>query len=311
MRTGLAARVPAAALALAAALGLAVALALGGCGEGITVGSGPPQVVAAESMWGSIATQLAGADAHVQSIITDPAEDPHAYEPTAADARGMATAGLVIVNGTGYDPWASHLLAAEPTPGRITLDVGRLLHVPGGGNPHRWYDPADVEAVASRIAAALSALDPRHRAAYHSRLAQFDSRGLAVYHRWIAFIHRRYAGTPVGASESIFALLAPALGLRLITPPGFMTAISEGSEVSAGDVASTSRQAQSHAIRVWVYNTQNATPEVARLTALARASGIPVTTITETVSSQGASFASWQVAELQALARALHEATGR
>jgi len=285
--------------------------ALAGCGQGIVPGSGPPAVVAAESTWGSIASQLGGTRAPVQSIITNPAEDPHAYEPTAVDARTLATASLVIVNGAGYDPWASRLLAANPTPGRIVLDVGRLLHVGQGGNPHRWYDPADVRVVAGTIAADLERLDPRHRAAYRAALARFEQIDLARYERLIRGIRARYAGVPVGASESIFALLAPALGLRVLTPPGFMKAVSEGSEISAGDAATAAAQISSHTIRVWVFNVQNATPEISRLNGLARARGIPVVTITETLSPASATFQSWQVAQLTELARALREATGR
>lgn len=292
-------------VALLAASLLAAALALGGCGEGVVVGAGPPQVVAAEDVWGDIAAQLGGHAAHVQSIITNPAQDPHAYEPTAADARALATAGLAIVNGAGYDPWAAHLLSANPTSGRIVLDVGRLLRVGAGGNPHRWYDPADVLAVAHAITTDLQRLDPAHRAFYARRLAAFSGPALAGYHGWIAFIRARYAGVPVGASESIFAPLAPALGLRLITPPAFMRAVSEGSDLSAGDIATVAAQISSGAIRVWVFNAQNATPAVARLNALARAHGIPLVRITETPPRRAASFAAWQVSELRALVRAL------
>ena len=69
------------------------------------------RVVAAENFWGSIASQIGGMHAHVVSIIMNPAQDPHSYEPTASDARTMATAQFAIVNGIGYD-WAPKLLAA-------------------------------------------------------------------------------------------------------------------------------------------------------------------------------------------------------
>ena len=296
---------------LAVTVILAVAVALSGCGEGAAASSGPVEVVAAENMWGSIAAQIAGPDAHVQSIITNPAEDPHSYEPTATDARTLASAQLVIENGIGYDPWAARLLSANPQPGRKVLDVGGLVGVADGGNPHRWYDPADVLTVARAIATSLEALDPSHRSVYAQRLSAFDTAGLAVYHRWIALIARRYSGVPVGASESIFALLAPALGLHLVTPPSFLKAISEGTEVSAADTATTIEQIVDHRIKVWVFNSQNATPQISHLNALARAHGIPVTTITETLSPETATFEQWQVAQMQALAAALHEATGR
>lgn len=296
-----------------AAVLLAVAVLLAGC-AGTGSAGGPPggvRVVAAENFWGSIAAQLAGKEASVQSIITNPAQDPHSYEPTPVDARTLATAQLVIVNGIGYDPWVQRLLAANPSAGRVVLTVGSLFGLHDGDNPHRWYDPTDVEVVAGSIAADLAKLDPNDKTYFQQRLRRFETVALAQYHDLIAAIRARYAGVPVGASESIFALQAPALGLDLITPYSFMKAISEGTEVTAQDTATTERQIARHLIKVWIYNSQNATPYIQQLNAQARAKGIPIATITETLSPEGDSFQQWQVSQLGAIERALHEATGR
>jgi zinc/manganese transport system substrate-binding protein len=268
-------------------------------------------VVAAENFWGSIATQLAGTRGQVKSIIVDPADDPHSYQPNASDARTLVTAQLAIVNGVGYDPWASQLLRANPVPGRIVLDVGKRFGLATGDNPHRWYSPADVGAIAAQITADLKRLDPEHAAYYAQQAATFQRDGLADYHALIAAIRRQYAGVAVGASESIFALQAPALGLRLITPTGFMKATSEGTDVSAQDAITAERQITQGEIKVWIYNSQNATPEIQRLNALARAHGIPIATVTETLTPTRESFEQWQSGQLQRLAAALHEATGR
>jgi zinc/manganese transport system substrate-binding protein len=288
-----------------------LALIVAGCGGISTASTGGVSVVAAENFWGSIAKQIAGDKADAQSIITNPAQDPHSYEPTAQDARMMAMSGLAIVNGIGYDPWAPKLLAANPDPARIVLTVGDLFGLHEGDNPHRWYDPADVEAVANKIAADLEKLDPKHSAYYARRLAAFQTEDLAQYHALIAQIKSRYAGVPVGASESIFALQAPALGLNLITPYSFMKAIGEGTEVSPQDTITTEDQITRHEIKVWVYNSQNETPEIQRLNSLAHQSQIPIATVTETLSPQTDTFEQWQVAQLEAIERALHEATGR
>ena len=301
---------PRSGLALAALAVLALTAA--GCADP-TVGTigGKVRVVAAENFWGSLARQLGGAHAQVQSLIVNPAQDPHSYEPTTADARAMATAQLAIVNGVGYDPWAPKLLAANPVNGRITLSVGRLFGLSEGDNPHRWYDPADVTRVAQTITADLQRLDPPHKRYFAQRLTQLSAHGLASYHRIIAQIRARYSGTPVGASESIFALQAPALGLDLITPPGFMKAVSEGTEVTAQDTITAEHQLTAHRVKVWVYNSQNVTPEIQRLNGAARAAGIPTVTVTETLSPASDSFQQWQVAQLTRLQAALHQATGR
>jgi zinc/manganese transport system substrate-binding protein len=297
---------------LAVVLAAALAAIVAGCaGDSVATTGGAVRVVAAENFWGSIARQLGGTHADVQSIIVNPAQDPHSYEPTTGDARTMATAELAIVNGVGYDPWAPRLLAANPLGGRVTLTVGSLFGLEDGDNPHRWYDPTDVTAVANAITADLTRLDPHDKTYFAQRLRQFETHGLAEYHQLIAQIKARYSGVPVGASESIFALQAPALGLDLITPYSFMKAISEGTEVTAQDTITTERQITDHQIKVWVYNSQNVTPGIQHLNDLARAAHIPIATVTETLSPASDSFQQWQVAQLTEIEAALKKATGR
>ena len=299
-------------IAACAAMLAALALIAAGCGSTqATTAGGKVGVVAAENFWGSIARQIGGTHAQVTSIIVNPAQDPHSYEPTTADARTMATAQLAIVNGVGYDPWAPKLLAANPTSGRVILTMGDRFGLKEGDNPHRWYDPGEVLAVARTIAADLTRLDPANKAYFAKQLTTFDTQGLAQYHSLIHQIRTRYAGVPVGASESIFALQAPSLGLKLITPYSFMKAISEGTEVTAQDTIATENQLTDHQVKVWVYNSQNVTPAVQHLNALARAAHIPIATVTETLSPASASFQQWQVAQLTRLQAALHQATGR
>ncbi len=299
-----------------AALVVSVLTLLAACGASNSasvsgVGQRTLRVVAAENFWGSIASQLAGAKANVQSIIADPNGDPHSYEPSAADARAMATAQLAIVNGLGYDQWAPRLLSANPTVGLIVLTVADVLGLKEGDNPHRWYSPANVETVADTITRDLKQLDPNDARYFDARRGALDRTALTRYHGLIAQIKAKYTGVAVGASESIFALQASALGLKLLTPPNFLKAISEGTDPTAQDKAAIDSQVAHRQIRVWVYNSQNATPDVRRVTQAAQAQHIPITPITETLTPAGASFQRWQVDQLEALAAALHEATGR
>jgi len=285
-----------------------------GCGStepSEETGSGAVRVLAAENTWGSIAAQLGGSRASVRSILVNPAVDPHSYEPTAADARAFATAQLAIVNGIGYEEWASHLLAANPSDGRITLNVGDALGLSDGDNPHQWYSPAGVHAFAAVVSADLAKLRPADASYFSQRREAFEHEGLARYNALIAQISRRYRGVPVGYSESIFEPLGQALGLRLITPASFARAVAEGSEASAQDKLTVDRQLSRREAAVWVLNSQNLTPEVQRATETARAARVPVVSITETLSPATASFQQWQVAQLEALRRALAAATGR
>ena len=288
------------------------ALPLAGCGSGSgAVTQGGLRVVAAENFWGSIAAQLAGSKATVTSIIVNPNTDPHSYDPTPANARTLAGAKLAIVNGIGYDDWAPKLLAASPLAGRITLDVGGLLGLHDGDNPHQWYSPTNVNRVVGAIVADLTRLEPRDGSYFRARDRSFETTGLARYHALINEIRARYRGVAVGYSESIFQPLGEALGLRLLTPYSFTKAIAEGTDVTAADKETVDRQAQEHLIKVWVFNSQNVTPDVQRVNQLARAAGIPIATVTETLSPASDSFQQWQVSELERLITALHRATGR
>jgi zinc/manganese transport system substrate-binding protein len=106
-------------------------------------------------------------------------------------------------------------------------------------------------------------------------------------------------------------MLAPALGLRLITPTSFLKAITEGTEVSAADKQAIDTQITRHLIKVYVYNSQNVTPDVRAQLAAARAARIPVASITETLAPPAASFQAWQVRQLTEIEHALATAAGR
>jgi zinc/manganese transport system substrate-binding protein len=296
----------------AAAVALA-ALALAGCATTAPAShdGNVISVVAAENFWGSLAGQLGGSHAKVTSIINSPDADPHDYEASAADGRTVAAARLVIVNGVGYDAWARKLVDANPAPDRTVLTVGELVGAKDGDNPHRWYNPDDVRRVVDQITADYKKLDPADGAFFDSRHDIVVSTDLRAYFDTVAQIKAAYAGTPVGASESIFAMLAPALGLNLVTPPSFLTAISEGNDPTAADKATIDRQIATRQIKVYVYNSQNATPDIQAQVDAARAHGIEVTTITETPVPAGASFQDWQVTQLTALKQALARATGK
>ena len=268
-------------------------------------------VVAAENSWGSIAGELGGSRATVRSVIVNPGTDPHSYLPTAGDSRLLAGSRMAIVDGLGYDGWASNALAANPDGRRVVLDVGARVGLGLGANPHQWYAPASVARIVDAITADYTRLDPAGAAYFAGRRRAFLTAGLARYDALRADIRRRYAGVPVGYSESIFQPLGEDLGLDLATPAGFAKAIAEGTDVTAQDKQTVDGQAQTGQIRVWIYNRQNVTPDVGRVNAIVRARHIPTVTITETLSPASATFESWQVGQLAALAAALHQATGR
>lgn len=283
-------------------------LAAVACGAGVpSVGSGGSvlQVVAGQNFWGSIAAQLGGTRANVQSVVSDPNADPHEYASNTNDARAFATANLVILNGAGYDDWGNKLLDASPSERRKVLTVADLVGKKAGDNPHFWYSPPYVTQVADKLTAEYKALDSSDAAYFDQRRAAFAT-AMQPYYQLLNEIKQKFAGVPVGATESIFAYLASYLGLSLISPPEFMQAVGEGNDPPASTVATFQNQIAQKAIKVLVYNVQTATAVTTNLKSQATRQAIPVIGLSETLLPARATFQEWQDGQLIALEKALN-----
>jgi len=281
-------------------------IALAGCGTpASSTSSTTLQVVAGQNFWGSIAAQLGGTHVSVTSIVTNPNADPHDYESSPKDARAFATANYVILNGAGYDGWASKLLAGNPNQGRTVFTVAELLHKTAGDNPHFWYNPTWVDQVADRITADYQVLDSGDSGYFSQQRAALRS-ALQPYHDRIAKIRSSFSGVPVGATETIFVYLASALGLNLISPPEFMKAVAEGNDPPAQTVAEFHDLVAGKRIKVLVYNVQTSTNITEDLKRLATDNGIPVVGVSETLQPVDATFQEWQDAQLLTLQNALN-----
>jgi zinc/manganese transport system substrate-binding protein len=218
----------------------------------------------------------------------------------------VAEAGYVIQNGAGYDDWMSKLLAASPSTGRRVLNIGAYLGKRPGDNPHLWYNPDYVTTAENHIEADLKALDPSDKAYFTARRKATDA-AFAGIRAQLAQIRRTDAGRPVASTESIFVYLARYLGLKLISPPAFMNAVSEGNDPPAASVAEMTRQLSARQADVLVYNKQTATSLTTSIRELAARNHIPVVGVTETIQPPGASFEQWFSRELAALQQALNQ----
>lgn len=273
-------------------------------------GSAAIDVVAAESFWGSIASQLGGTHARVRTIVKDPTADPHDYESTSADARAVATADEVVVNGAGYDPWADKLVSANASGKRGVVRVADVVGAHVGDNPHLWYSPTFVDQAADRITADYQRRDPAHRQYFAERRQAFEQ-ALRPYHELIAAIRSQYAGTKVGATETVFNYMTQALGLDLVSPPAFMRAVAEGNDPPAASVSDFQQQLTADTIKVLVFNAQTATAVTTNIKRQAEGRHIPTVAVTETLQPPTATFQAWQTVQLQVLQRALAGGSGR
>jgi zinc/manganese transport system substrate-binding protein len=259
-------------------------------------------VVAAENFYGDVAQQIGGDRVSVTSILRNPDQDPHLFETTPTIVRQIAAAQVVIYNGAGYDPWMEQLLKATSKPGRVVIVAADVMHKKAGDNPHLWYDPAAMPAIAPALAAALGTADPAHKNDYAARLSTFLA-SLKPLDDKIAAIRDKYAGVPVTASEPVFSYMAAALKLKMDNGL-FQLAVMNDTEPSARDFGLFEQDLQMHKVRVLFYNKQAADNLVQHLVDLARAANIPVVGVTETA-PPGVSYQNWMLSELDATEKAL------
>jgi zinc/manganese transport system substrate-binding protein len=185
------------------------------------------------------------------------------------------------------------------------LTVADLLGKKNGDNPHFWYNPDYVNTVVKRMDADLIALDPADSSYYAQQLNVVQD-SLSGYQHRIAGIKQKFGGTKVAATEDIFAYLASATGLDLISPPPFIQAVAEGNDPPTDSVAQFQQQLQSGEPKILVYNQQTVTPLTDNMKKLAATQHIPVVGVTETIQPPGMSFQTWMNGELVNLENALN-----
>jgi len=285
----------------AALAGLAFAFSIG---HGISALAAEDQiaVVAAENFYGDIARQIGGDRVAVVSIMSSPDQDPHLFETTPGTVRQIAKAQIIIANGANYDPWMEKLLAATPRAGRVVITAADLTGRKAGDNPHLWYDPKTMPAVATAIAEALSKADADHASDYAARLKTTLATLERIAAR-VAQLKAKHAGSAVTATEPVFGPMAEALGLTMRNQR-FQLAMMSDTEPSARDLAAFERDLRERAVKVLIYNSQVSEKLTERLRDIAIKSKVPVVGVAETMPANTI-FQDWVLGELDAIDKAL------
>lgn len=263
----------------------------------------PVNVVVSVDQWGDIASALGGECAKVTTVLASSSVDPHDFEPSPADAATFANAQLIVVNGVDYDPWASKF-AATSAPNAPVVDAGVVTKTAAGSNPHLWYSPPAVNAVADAITAELDKLAPDAKSYFADQRTAFTT-SQAPYDKAISAIKAGASGKTYAATETVFDYMAAAVGLVDKTPPGYQNASANETDPSPGDLDAFRRALADHQVNVLIYNTQTEGSVPQQIRSAAEAAGVPVVDVTETVPPGTTSFETWQVAQLNALAKAL------
>jgi len=261
--------------------------------------------IGVENEYADVISQIGGKYVAVTAIETDPNTDPHSFEASPKIAGQIAAADLVVENGIGYDDWAGKMIAAEPNAGRKVINVQQLRGLPDSTpNPHLWYDPATMPAVAKALVADLSALQPAHAAYFQANAVHFDA-SLRPWLAAIAAFKSDFPDTPVAVTEPVGDDMLQAIGSNILTPFSLQAAIMNGTDPSPQDVTTQDALFTGHSVRVFVYNQQVTDPLTQSFHSVAEQNGIPVVGVYETMPAPGYDYQTWMLAEVAALRKAV------
>jgi zinc/manganese transport system substrate-binding protein len=279
-------------LAVVAAIG--AALGVSACSSGAEAGSAGGsghQIVAvgAENEYTSVIQQVGGRYVQASAIMSNPNTDPHTFEASASVAREISGAQLVVQNGVGYDTFMDSIEKAVPDSSRKLVTVQKLLGLPDSSpNPHLWYQPSTMPAVANAVASDLAFVS-----------------SLGAWNQAVAAFRKTYPGTPVAVTEPVADYLLQAAGVDIKTPFAFQADVMNGTDPSAQDVALERSLFTQHKVKVFLYNQQVTDTLTQSFIALARSNGIPVVGVYETMPMPGYTYQSWMLAETKALQQAV------
>jgi len=228
-------------------------------------------VVASFSILGDFARQIGGDRVSVTTLV-GPDGDAHVYSPTPADAKAMAAARLVLVNGLHFEGWLPRLVKssgtkatmATATKGITPLEAnddhddkgkGSHAHAHGHDDPHAWQSVANAKIYVANIRDALSAADPAGKASYEANATAY----LAELDKLEGEVKAAVARIPAQRRKAItthdaFGYFVKAYGVEFIAPQG----VSTEAEASARDVARIIRQVKAQKIpAVFLENVTN------------------------------------------------------
>jgi zinc/manganese transport system substrate-binding protein len=261
------------------------------------------RVVVSVNQWSDIVQQLGGDCADVTTVIQNGSIDPHDYEPTSSDIASFESADIAVINGLDYDPWAESALNAQSQK-PLVVDAGKVAQRGPGDNPHVWYSPTYVRAVATAVTEALSTTRPNGADYFATQLASWKT-AMKPYDDAIAALAATASATTYGATESVFEYMADEIGLVDKTPQGFVNAAANESEPGPADIAEFEVALRDGKMSVLIYNSQTESALTAQIKSTATNNEVPVVEVTESMPATYKSFVDWQVAQLESLKSAL------
>ena len=162
--------------AIGGAYGISSASASGSHTRHATAATGQIVAVGAENEYANVIAQIGGKYVKVSAIMSNPNTDPHTFEASASVAETVSAAKLIVQNGVGYDDFMSKIESASSSSSRKVIDVQKVLGLPDSTpNPHLWYSPKTMPAVAKALVGRpVGACSPSHAAYFKTNAKRFD-----------------------------------------------------------------------------------------------------------------------------------------
>jgi zinc/manganese transport system substrate-binding protein len=290
-----------------------VAACVAGCGGGgqSTAAGGVAgatiSAVGAENEYANVIEQIGGKYVKATAIESNPNTDPHTFEASPSVAEAVSGARLLVENGVGYDTYMEKIEAASPNAQRLVINVQKLLGLPESTpNPHLWYKPTTMPAVAKAIVNDLSALQPAHAAYFQANATKFDE-SLKPWYEAIAKFKDTYPNTPVATTEPVGDYMLEAAGTKNLTPFSLQADIMNGTDPAPQNVTLQNGLFSGHRVEVFVHNQQVTDSLTESFVQAAKRAGIPVVGVYETMPTPGYDYQSWMLAEVKALEKAIAE----
>jgi zinc/manganese transport system substrate-binding protein len=286
---------------------------LAGCGSSSKSSNGdssaPIIAVGAENEYANVISQIGGPYVKASAIMSNPNTDPHTFEASPSVAQTVSQAKLIVQNGVGYDDFMSKIESASSSSSRKVIDVQKVLGLPDSTpNPHLWYDPRTMPAVAKALVADLSALDPAHAAYFTSSGAKFD-RSLKPWLSALAQFKQQYPNAPVATTEPVADYMLQAAGVDNMTPFSLQASIMNGTDPAPQNVSLQNSLFSGNRVKVFVYNEQVTDTITQNFLKLAADNHVPVVGVYETMPTPGYTYQSWMMAETNALRKAVADGT--
>jgi zinc/manganese transport system substrate-binding protein len=298
-----------------------LALLAAGCGDNSSTGSSLSasassgkgtsnatiNAVGAENEYANVIEQIGGKYVKVTAIESNPNTDPHTFEASASVAQAVSAASLLVENGVGYDTYMEKIESASPSSARKVINVQKLLGLPESTpNPHLWYKPETMPAVARALVSDLAALQPAHAAYFQANAKKFDE-SLKPWYAAITKFKAAYPNTPVATTEPVGDYMLEAAGTKNLTPFSLQADIMNGTDPAPQNVTLQNGLFSGYKVKVFVHNQQVTDSLTESFVQAAKRAGIPVVGVYETMPTPGYDYQSWMLAEVKALEKAVVE----